>query len=60
MLENGIYLFGLTLIDGLPLLVEMGVLLDVFVGVFIMGLVLFQISRELETLDSGRLDELRD
>jgi hydrogenase-4 membrane subunit HyfE len=35
-------------------------LLDVFVGVFIMGLVLFQISRELETLDSGRLDELRD
>jgi hydrogenase-4 component E len=60
MLENGVYLFGLTLVNGLPLLVEMGVLLDVFVGVFIMGLVLFQISRELETLDSHRLSELRD
>jgi hydrogenase-4 component E len=60
MLENGVYLFGLTLANGLPLLVEMGVLLDVFVGVFIMGLVVFQISRELETLDSGRLTELRD
>jgi len=60
MLENGIYLFGLTLANGLPLLVEMGVLLDVFVGVFIMGLVVFQISRELETLDSRELTELRD
>jgi hydrogenase-4 component E len=60
MLENGVYLFGLTLANGLPLLVEMGVLLDVFVGVFIMGLVVFQISRELETLDSRELTELRD
>jgi hydrogenase-4 component E len=60
MLENGIFLFGLTLANGMPLLVEMGVLLDVFVGVFIMGLVLFQISRELETLDSRRLSELKD
>ena len=60
MLENGIFLFGLTLANGLPLVVEMGVLLDVLVGVFIMGLVLFQISRELETLDSRHLTELRD
>jgi hydrogenase-4 component E len=60
MLENGIFLFGLTLANGLPLVVEMGVLLDVFVGVFIMGLVVFQISRELETLDSRRLSQLRD
>ena len=42
-------------VSGLPLLVEMGVLLDVFVGVFIMGLVVFQINRELESLDSRRL-----
>ena len=60
ILENGIYLFGLTLADTIPLLIELGVLLDVFVGVFIMGLVVFQINRELETLDSGRLTELKD
>lgn len=60
MLENGIYVFGLTLAGKIPLLVELGVLLDVFVGVFIMGLVVFQIHRELETLDSRRLTELRD
>lgn len=60
MLENGIYVFGLTLAGDIPLLVELGVLLDVFVGVFIMGLVVFQINRELETQDSRRLTELRD
>jgi hydrogenase-4 component E len=60
MLENGIYVFGLTLAGVIPLLVELGVLLDVFVGVFIMGLVVFQINRELETQDSRRLTELRD
>ena len=60
MLENGIYVFGLTLAGDIPLLVELGVLLDVFVGVFIMGLVVFQINRELESQDSRRLTELRD
>jgi len=60
MLENGIYVFGLTLAGDIPLLVELGVLLDVFVGVFIMGLVVFQIQRELESQDSRRLTELRD
>lgn len=60
MLENGIYVFGLTLAGDIPLLVELGVLLDVFVGVFIMGLVVFQINRELETQDSRRLTALRD
>ena len=60
VLENGIYLFGLTLADRLPLLVEMGVLLDVFVGALIMGLVVFQIQRELETLDSRELSQLTD
>lgn len=60
VLENGIFLFGLTLADRLSLLVEMGVLLDVFVGVFIMGLVVFQINRELDSIDSSRLTELTD
>ena len=55
MLENGIYLFGLTLAERVPLLVEMGVLLDVFVGVFIMGIVVFHINREFDSLDSAEL-----
>ena len=44
MLENSIYIFGLTLARRVPFLVEAGVLLDVFVGVFIMGIVIFRIG----------------
>jgi hydrogenase-4 component E len=60
MLENGIYLFGLTQAESVPFLLEVGVLLDVFVGVFIMGIVVFHINREFDSLDSARLTELQD
>ena len=60
MLENGIYLFGLTQTESVPFLLELGVLLDVFVGVFIMGIVVFHINREFDSLDSARLTELTD
>jgi hydrogenase-4 component E len=60
MLENGIYLFGLTQTERVPFLLELGVLLDVFVGVFIMGIVVFHINREFDSLDSTRLTELAD
>jgi hydrogenase-4 component E len=60
MLENGIFLFGLTQTESVPYLLELGVLLDVFVGVFIMGIVVFHINREFDSLDSARLSELRD
>ena len=60
VLENGIYLFGLTHVDRVPFLVEVGVLLDVFVAVFIMGIVVFHINREFDSLDSARLTELRE
>jgi hydrogenase-4 component E len=60
MLENGIYAFGLTLAERVPLLVELGVLLDLFVGVFVMGIVLFHINREFDSLSSAHLTELKD
>jgi hydrogenase-4 component E len=60
MLENGIYLFGLTQAERVPFLVEAGVLLDVFVGVFIMGIVVFHINREFDSISSARLMELRE
>lgn len=60
MLENGIYLFGLTQSQRVPFLVEIGLLLDVFVGVFIMGIVVFHINREFDSISATRLTELRD
>jgi hydrogenase-4 component E len=60
ILENGIYVFGLSQAERVPFLVELGVLLDIFVGVFIMGIVVFHINREFDSLDSTRLSELKD
>jgi hydrogenase-4 component E len=60
MLENGIYMFGLTQLQRVPFLVEVGVLLDVFVGVFIMGIVVFHINREFDSISAANLTELRE
>ena len=60
ILENGIFVFGLSQVQRVPFLVEVGVLLDIFVGVFIMGIVVFHINREFDSLDSARLTELHD
>lgn len=60
VMENGIYLFGLAAAVGHPMIVEMGVLLDVFVGVFVMGIMIFNINREFEHIDTHQLAILKD
>ena len=60
ILENGIYLFGLTLIKSTPVLVEAGVLLDVTVGVFVIGIIVDRIQRAFDSLDTRKLTALRE
>jgi hydrogenase-4 component E len=58
-MENGIYAVGLAFAQQEPLLVEMGILLDAFVAVFVMGIVAHHIHREFDTLDTDRLSSLK-
>lgn len=60
MLENGIFLFGLLLIEAMPLVVEMGVLLDMFVGVFVISIIVKHINRAFSTLDTRMMVELKE
>ena len=60
VMENGIFTVGVVLVQGQPFLVELGVLLDIFVAVFVMGLLVFHISREFEHMDTDQLDALKD
>lgn len=60
ILENGIYLFGLLLIEAMPLLVEAGVLLDVTVGVFVIGIIVDRIQRTFDSLDTRKLTALHE
>lgn len=59
VVENGIYAVGVALVGGVPLLVELGVLLDVFVAVFIMSIAAYHISREFDHIDVDQLDRLK-
>lgn len=60
MLENGIYLFGLLLIRATPMLVEAGILLDITVGVFVIGIIVDRIQRAFDSLDTRKLTALRE
>lgn len=60
ILENGIYLFGLLLIHSTPLLVESGILLDVTVGIFVIGIIVDRIQRAFDSLDTRKLTTLRE
>jgi hydrogenase-4 component E len=60
LLENGIFLFGLLLLEAMPFLVEAGVLLDLFTGVFVMGIIIHHISREFTSISTEYLSELKE
>jgi hydrogenase-4 component E len=60
VLENGVYTFGVGLAPQTPLLVEAGVLLDVFVAVFVMGITIFHINREFDHINTDQLNQLKD
>lgn len=59
VLENGIFLFGVLLVDAMPLVVEMGILLDLFVAMFVVCIIVNHINRALSSLDTRRLVELK-
>ena len=59
VLENGIYTFGVGVVAETPFLVELGVLLDVFVAVLVMGIAVYHINREFDHIETDRLDRLK-
>lgn len=60
VLENGVYTFGVSLAYEQQFLVELGILLDLLVGVFVMGIIIFHISREFDHIEVDRLSSLKD
>lgn len=60
VLENGVYIFGLSLAAKMPFLVEMGIMLDVLGGVFVMGFAIDRIREVFDDMDVERLAELKD
>ena len=60
MLENGIYIFGMLLVGAMPLVVEFGALLDLFVAIFVICIIVNHINQTFSSLDTRRLAALKE
>lgn len=59
-MENGIFLMSLSVAKEMPVLVNLGVLLDVFIAVYILGLFVKEIKKEFKDLEVSNLSGLKD
>jgi len=60
VLENGIYIFSLLLVESIPVVVEMGMLLDLFVSIFIISIITNHINQAFSSLDTRNLVSLKE
>lgn len=59
-MENGLIFAATAVTNGMPMIVEFGIALDVLVGVLILGVFMFQIREKFDSLDIHHLEALRD
>ena len=58
-MENGLFLSGLSITHGMPLIVEVGIFFDILVAALILGLFVFRINKSFETIDIAAMRSLR-
>ncbi|ALE58922.1 formate hydrogenlyase [Burkholderia sp. HB1] len=59
-MENGLFFSAAAATNGMPMIVELGVGLDVLVGILILGVFMFQIREQFDSLDIHHLEKLKD
>jgi hydrogenase-4 component E len=59
-MENGLFFAATSATYGMPMVVELGIALDVLVGMVILGVFLFQIREQFDSLDIHHLEKLRE
>jgi hydrogenase-4 component E len=59
-MENGLFFAATSATYGMPMVVELGVALDVLVGTFIFGIFFFQIRETFDSLDTRHLEKLKE
>jgi hydrogenase-4 component E len=55
-MENGLFFGAMSATYGMPMVVEMGVALDVLVAMLVLGVFFFQIRDQFDSLDLERLE----
>ena len=59
-MENGLFFAATSATYGMPMVVELGIALDVLVGMLILGVFMFQIREQFDSLDIRRLEKLKE
>ncbi|NMM27722.1 MAG: formate hydrogenlyase [Glaciimonas sp.] len=59
-MENGLFFAATAATNGMPMIVELGVALDVLVGILILGVFMFQIREQFDNLDIHNLENLKE
>jgi hydrogenase-4 component E len=59
-MENGLFFAATSAVYGMPMVVELGIALDVLVAVFILGIFFFHIQEQFESLDLHHLEKLKE
>jgi hydrogenase-4 component E len=59
-MENGLFFAATSATYGMPMVVELGIALDVLVGVLILGVFFFQIREQFDSLDLKHLERLKE
>ncbi len=59
-MENGLFLAATAATYGMPMIVELGIALDVLIGILILGVFMFQIREQFDSLDIRHLEKLKE
>ena len=59
-MENGLFFAATSATYGMPMVVELGVALDVLIGMVILGVFFFQIREQFDSLDLQHLEQLKE
>ena len=59
-MENGLFFAATVATYGMPMVVELGIALDVLVGVLILGVFMFQIREQFDSLDIHHIEKLKE
>jgi hydrogenase-4 component E len=59
-MENGVFFGAMSASYGMPMVVELGVALDVLIAVLVLGVFFFQIREQFDSLDLHHLESLKE
>jgi hydrogenase-4 component E len=59
-MENGLFFAATSATYGMPMIIELGIALDLLVGFFILGIFFFQIREQFDSLDLSNMETLKE